>query len=92
MVKHIDMVVPIFSRYFQCEVFGVVMLQMEIVIKLFIKAVSIYGQRFVDENFKVWHKEGTLTTANIGGPNSNDSRFIITMGPSQWFIYMKLLG
>lgn len=53
MVKHIDMVVQIFSRYFQCEVFGVVMLQMEIVIQLFIKAVSIYGQKFVDENFKV---------------------------------------
>jgi peptidylprolyl isomerase len=48
-------------------------------------AVSIYGTRFVDETYAISHnREGLLTTANFNGPNANDSRFIITMGPAQW--------
>ena len=48
-------------------------------------ALSIYGGRFVDESFEIPHnRAGLLTTTNIGGPNANDSRFIITLGPSAW--------
>jgi peptidylprolyl isomerase len=50
-------------------------------------AISYYGGRFVDENYQIKHdKAGILTTANFGGINCNDSRFIITLGPSSWYI------
>ncbi len=47
--------------------------------------LSIYGGTFPDETYKIPHdRAGLLTTANANGENSNDSRFIITLGPSEW--------
>lgn len=46
---------------------------------------SIYGEKFNDESFAVLHeKEGILTMVN-NGPNTNQSQFLITLGPSTWF-------
>lgn len=47
---------------------------------MYLLAVSLYGGKFSDEAFIGSHNsKGMLTTANIGGPNGNDSRFIITL-------------
>ena len=45
---------------------------------------SIYGEKFVDENFLLSHRSsGWVSMANYG-PDSNGSQFFITLVPSRW--------
>ena len=46
--------------------------------------LSIYGDKFEDEDFKYKHtKRGLLSMANAG-PNTNGSQFFITFGKCEW--------
>ena len=47
-------------------------------------SISIYGEKFDDENFKLDHSAvGLLSSAN-SGPNTNGCQFFITCAPCDW--------
>eukprot|EP00941_MAST-03F_sp_MAST-3F-sp1_P005065 g5065.t1 len=45
---------------------------------------SIYGKNFEDENFTLQHKKGTITMANRGKKDTNNSQFVFLTEDAPW--------
>ena len=45
---------------------------------------SIYGESFADENFKIKHSKPYLLSMANAGPDSNNSKFFITLVVTDW--------
>ena len=46
--------------------------------------LSIYGEKFQDENFIHKHKEPYMLSMANAGPHTNGSQFFITLAPCKW--------
>jgi peptidyl-prolyl isomerase H (cyclophilin H) len=47
-------------------------------------SISIYGEKFDDENFKLEHSSAGLLSSANSGPNTNGCQFFITCAPCDW--------
>ncbi|KAI5737600.1 hypothetical protein M8J76_014992 [Diaphorina citri] len=47
-------------------------------------SISIYGDKFDDENFKIKHTGAGFVSMANSGPNSNGCQFFITMSATPW--------
>eukprot|EP00358_Blepharisma_japonicum_P003776 CAMPEP_0202947362 /NCGR_PEP_ID=MMETSP1395-20130829/11541_1 /ASSEMBLY_ACC=CAM_ASM_000871 /TAXON_ID=5961 /ORGANISM="Blepharisma japonicum, Strain Stock R1072" /LENGTH=153 /DNA_ID=CAMNT_0049648573 /DNA_START=112 /DNA_END=573 /DNA_ORIENTATION=- len=52
---------------------------------------SIYGKKFMDENFDLSHEVPYLLSMSNSGPNSNASQFFITLDATTWLDFKHVV-